>query len=256
MVRRIACVALAFLCLAPVRARAGAMTSVPATGKTAAVPIYIARPLGSGPFPGVLLLHGCDGFNGFGAVAADRLAAHGYIAVALDSLGVQAPFAGCTDEDGSLNEAADARATLAWMRAQPYVAGDRLAVMGFSMGGSAVLDLIDAPQAVAPAPPGLRAAIAFYPLCDGHDGKVTVPLRIFDGDADEITPAAPCAAMVKAGKAAGKPLDITTYPGATHAFQVPGPDDRTFFGQPIRFDAAAAADSAAQVAAFLAESLK
>jgi dienelactone hydrolase len=256
MPRRIVLVALAFLCLSPAGATAGGMTMVPATGRTDAVPVYVAQPLGKGPFPAVLLLHGCDGFNGFGAVAADRLAAHGYVAVALDSLGVLDPFAGCVDnDDGASNEAADARVTLDWMRAQPYVVGDRLAVMGFSMGGTAVLNLIDPPRP-GPAPKGLRAAIAFYPLCDGHDGSVTVPLRIFDGDADEITPAAPCAAMVKAGKAAGKPLDITVYPGATHAFQVPGPDDRTFFGQPIRFDAEATADSALQVAAFLAESLK
>ncbi len=249
--------ALATFCLSPAAARAGAMTAVPATARTPAIPIYVARPLGSGTFPAVLLLHGCEGFNGFAAVAADRLATHGYVAVALDSLGVGEPYAGCIDDSmGSVNEAADARATLAWMRAQPYVAGDRLAVMGFSMGASAVLDLIDGQKAVEPAPPGLRAAIAFYPHCDGYDGNVTVPLRIFDGDADHITPAAPCSAMVKAGKAAGKPLDITVYPGATHGFVVPGPDDRTFFGEPIRFDPAAAADSAVQVAAFLADSLK
>jgi dienelactone hydrolase len=83
---------------------------------------------------------------------------------------------------------------------------------------------------------------------------VTVPLRIFDGDADTITPAPPCEALAKAGKAAGKPVEITVYPGATHGFQIPG--DHSFFGQPIRYDEAATKDSAAKVEQFLAASLK
>ena len=92
--------------------------------------------------------------------------------------------------------------------------------------------------------------MAYYPACEDRDGLVSVPLAIFDGSADQVTPAAPCAAMVKAGTAAGKPLTITTYPGATHGFDVPGPD-RTFSGQPIRFDRDAAIDSALQAFGFL-----
>jgi dienelactone hydrolase len=251
---RPAAFALALACLSPLRANAGAMTAVPATATSPAVPVYIARPVGPGPFPAVLLLHGCDGFNGFAAVAADRLTRLGYVAVALDSLGPQEPYAGCGDRDGSTDEAADARATLAWMRTLPYVSADRLAVIGFSMGASAVLNLVDPREPGAPAPAGLRAAVAFYPNCDRRDGNVAVPLRIFDGDADQITPAAPCAALAKAGAAAGKPVEITTYPGATHGFQIPG--EHTFFGQPIRYDEAATKDSAQKVEQFLAASLK
>ena len=51
--------------------------------------------------------------------------------------------------------------------------------------------------------------------------------------------------MVHAGAAAGKPIAITTYPGATHGFDVPGPD-RMFYGQPIHFDPKAAEDAALQ----------
>jgi dienelactone hydrolase len=123
------------------------------------------------------------------------------------------------------------------------------------MGGNAILALIDPIGAAVPPPAGVRVAIAYYPGCAGHDGNVTVPLAIFDGDADKITPAAPCAAMVKAGTAAGKTLQITTYPGATHGFVVPGPDF-TFFGEPIRFDPEAAADSAGKAVALLAKYLK
>jgi dienelactone hydrolase len=129
------------------------------------------------------------------------------------------------------------------MRTQPYIDPNRLAIVGFSMGADSALTLIDTHG--APPPPGVRVVADFYPACESYDGLVTVPLAIFDGDADRIAPAAPCAAMVKAGTAAGKSLTITTYPGATHGFDVPGAD-RTFYGQPVRFDQAAATDAALQ----------
>jgi dienelactone hydrolase len=225
----------------------GSMQSVPATASTPAIPVYVARPEGSGPFPAVLFLHGCEGFNGFLAVAADRLVPHGYVGVALDALaprGMQSACMGNSDGD----EAGAARAVLAWMRTQSYIAADRLAVGGFSMGAVAALSLIDTRGAAPPA--GLRAVADYYPSCIGRDGLVAVPVAIFDGDADQVTPAAPCAAMVQAGAAAGKTIAITTYPGATHGFDLPGPD-RTFYGQPIHFDGAAATDAALQTFHFL-----
>lgn len=235
-------------------AEAGGMTAVPPTATTPAVPIYIARPDGAGPFPAVLLLHGCDGFTGFGAVAADRLSFRGYVAVALDSEGPHSAPGACVDPKGSSTEAADARATLAWMRAQPYIRPDRLAVMGFSMGASATLDLIDRATGAADVPAGLRAAIAFYPACENRTANVAVPLIIFDGDADRITPAAPCAALVKAATDAGKTATITTYPGVTHAFNIPG-FNGTFYGEPIRYDSGATLDSAQRTEQFLARYL-
>jgi dienelactone hydrolase len=240
--------AFALLVLQARPAGAGGIAIVPAGASTPAVPVYVARPAGAGPFPAVLLLHGCEGLLGFETVAADRLAARGYVGVALDSLGVRPPLQACGDRAAALEQAADARAVLTWLRAQQYVAADRLAVIGYSMGGNAVLELIDPKVPVAP-PPGLRAAVAYYPYCDGRDGAVTVPLQIFAGDADAIAPATACSAMASAGKAAGKQIDIMVYPGATHGFELPGPE-RRFFGQPIRYDPNAAVESAQKIDAF------
>jgi dienelactone hydrolase len=223
-------------------AQAAVMLSIPATANTPAIGVYVARPSGDGPFPAVLFLHGCTGFDGFLAVAADRLAAHGYIGVAIDELGAHGMQTACGAGDGG-DEAKAARATLAWLQKQPYIVPDRLGVVGFSMGADAALSLIDTRGSAPPA--GLRVAAAYYPSCDDRDGLVNVPLAIFDGSADAVTPPGPCAAMASAGAAAGKPISITTYPGATHGFDVPGPD-RTFFGQPVHFDPAASADAALQ----------
>jgi dienelactone hydrolase len=228
------------------------MTTVPATATTPAIPVYIARPDGAGPFPAVLLLHGCSGVDGFLAVAADRLAMHGIVGVALDALtphGLRTACNGTSDGD----QVGAARATLAWLRGQSYVAADRLGVVGFSMGGNTTLALIDTPGTSAPR--GLRVAVTYYPSCTGRDGQVSVPLAIFDGDADTITPAAPCATMTQAATTAGKPVTLTTYPGATHGFDVPGPD-RLFYNVPIRYDATAAADAARKTYEFLVRYLE
>jgi dienelactone hydrolase len=224
-------------------AEGAVLTSVPATAHGPAVAVYIARPHDAAKHAAVVLLHGCAGFSGFVAVEADRLAARGYVAVALDALGPSEPDGACTDRDGAEKETAAAQATLAWLRSQEYVDADHLALIGFSMGGIAALNLIDPIGSTSPPPAGLRVAIAFYPSCEGHGGNLTVPLAIFDGDADKVAPAAPCAALVRAATSKGAIAQITTYPGATHGFDVPGPE-RTFFGEPIRFDPLAAADAA------------
>ena len=48
---------------------------------------YLTRPDGPGPFPAVVVLHGCPGFFGGYAEIADQLKSWGYVALAVDSLG-------------------------------------------------------------------------------------------------------------------------------------------------------------------------
>ena len=48
---------------------------------------YMARPTGPGPFPAVVLLHGCGGFHSSMISWADRLSRLGYAALAVDSFG-------------------------------------------------------------------------------------------------------------------------------------------------------------------------
>ena len=232
------------------RAEAGQTTSVPATGTTPAFPAYVAQPAAA-LAPGVLVLHGCEGYGRSYAGVADWLASHGYVAVAIDSLAPTGGRNACFDAmTGARTEAADARAALAWMRTQSFIDPNRLAIVGYSMGALATLDVMDA-QPSAPAPPGLQAAVAYYPFCRGRNAEnIRVPQRILDGDTDDWTPAPPCRLLADAAAAADKTVAITTYPGATHAFNFPGPD-RTVLGHHLGYNAPAAIDAAAQTLAFL-----
>jgi dienelactone hydrolase len=254
MILKLALLALAVCAVAmrPGVARAASLLLVPATSTTPAIPAYVVKPDGPGPFPAVVILHGCEGFNGLAAVAADRLAKLGYVVVALDTLTPNG-IPPCTHQDATNATADDARAALAWLATRPDVIADRLGIMGFSMGAGAALNIVDPAGRPASLPPGLRAVVAYYPGCVGHDGNVAVPVAIFIGALDQIASAAACATFAAAGGA--KPVLLNTYPGATHAFVIPGPD-REFAGTPVRYDEIATADSAIKTARFFAQYLK
>src|SRR5690349_4121596 len=57
---------------------------------------YLARPTGEGPFPAVVVLHGCGGFSSAGSLQlADQLKDWGYVALMVDSLTPRALTTAC-----------------------------------------------------------------------------------------------------------------------------------------------------------------
>jgi dienelactone hydrolase len=219
---------------------------------------YMSRPKGPGPFPAVLVLHGCSGLRELEIATVDGLARQGYVGVAIDTLKPQGLKNACEVKGARRVSAQYAAASLAWLVGQSYVRGDSLGVVGFSMGATEILDLIDPLTAQAP-PPSLRVAVAYYPACSGRDGAVTAPLLILDGDADDWTPAGSCQELARAGVASGKTVEITTYPGATHSFNVPRrtlTGEVTYLGHTLRYDASATADAEAKTNAFLGRYLR
>ena len=237
------------------RAEAGQIITIPASGAVPDVPAYVARPAEVPAGPGVLVLHGCEGFTRHYAEIADWLASKGYVAVAIDSLKPQGLRNACSDTTQSRTQAADARAALAWMRTQPYIDPAKLAILGYSMGAIATLDVMDS-RAITTPPDGLVAAVTYYPACSRRDApSLLVPLRILDGSADDWTPAPPCQLLADNAKDAGKTVVITTYPDATHAFNVDEPD-RTALGHHLSYNAAATTDAKMQTLNFLQQYLR
>ncbi|HEY1261088.1 MAG TPA: dienelactone hydrolase family protein [Xanthobacteraceae bacterium] len=212
---------------------------------------YLARPDGEGPFPAVVLLHGCAGFFGTMPTLADRLKSWGYATLAVDSLGPR----GITDRCGAqfIEQANDAYAALNYLSRQPFIDPGRVAVLGFSMGGGSALDVVEHGAINQLFPGKFAAAIAYYPWCSGRSAMVDTPTMILIGEADDWTSAVACREMVARPHADGAPVDLIVYPGAHHAFNFPEwqPGTRQF-GHWIEYDEAAAKDAEAKLRGFLA----
>jgi dienelactone hydrolase len=196
----------------------------------------------------VVALHGCGGIysNVKGREAlpsrrhqamAEMLVDEGYVVVFPDSFNSRGERELCTKPfDGraitQVQRRLDALAALAWLQAQPDIAPDRVALLGWSNGGGTVLATDNARQAVVaefrrthPAP-YFATAIAFYPSCVAYTRPETyraaAPLQIFIGASDDWTPAAPCVALGAAAAARNVALMVKVYPDSYHEFDAPG----------------------------------
>ncbi len=194
--------------------------------------------------PAVLLLHGCGGpYDRKGALSermldyVGALNAEGWHALVLDSLTTRGEKELCTQKIGSraitmTERRRDTFGALQWLAAQAQVDAKRLALLGWSNGGSAVLASSNARhpevKAAMEKGPKLRAAVAFYPGCEADLKRgyaPTAPLLMLSGGSDDWTAAAPCealAAQAQVGTGATKP-QIKVYPGAFHGFDALAP---------------------------------
>jgi carboxymethylenebutenolidase len=125
-------------------------------------PLAVAPPTALAP--ALIVLPEIDGFCEGTVAAARRLADAGYVALALD---LYAPYGSTPVLRGSedtmawlalLNDRrqlSDLALALAWLKARPGVDPDRVALLGFSVGGRYSMMLSTEPH-------GVRAVVAFY----------------------------------------------------------------------------------------------
>ncbi len=242
------------------------------------IPIALYRPSGAGPFPAVVLLHHCGGIRGVTNDWRQRLVGWGYVVAVPDSFTSRGfPKGVCGDgtKVTGATRALDAYAALHLLERQPDVLPGRIAAIGHSHGGVAVLSTVsESISMMARARSGVRsefrAAIAFYPWCGdrtadtfGNWGtyRTVAPLLILVGEKDDWTPAGPCRAMAEAAEHAGQTIQHTVYAGARHAFDSFAPvtrvaEARRGRGATIGGDPAAREDSIRQTRAFLERYLR
>lgn len=120
----------------------------------------------------------------------------------------------------------DAYRALALLATHPAIHRDRIAVMGFSKGGTVALYSSYTRFQRDWGPPGLRFAahLPFYPSCSIRlldEEKVAAPIRIFHGAADDWTPIASCREYVEPAVRSGVDARIHALAGAHHGFDVP-----------------------------------
>jgi dienelactone hydrolase len=227
----------------------------PATigGPGSNAPVELYRPAGPGPFPAMVILHGCDGIGRHYREWARRLSDWGYLTLLVDSFRPRGMRSVCNRGRDVPPEAqaTDGKAAAAFLATQPDVRGRRIGVIGFSHGGWAVLKAVLADS----DGPRFAAAIAFYPGCEAPTAPLVTDTLILIGDADDWTPAERCARWGRSVDPAGHSLVLRIYHGALHGFDAPLPP-HAYAGHWVGRDDAAADGAIAETRIFLAARLQ
>jgi dienelactone hydrolase len=201
---------------------------------------YLADGSGGKAAPGILVAHESPGITKHVQARTLALAALGYVAFALDLFGKH----DLDMEEGRRHTAlvvrtpglmyARANAALAVLARQPAVDRERLAAIGFCLGGVTVLEL-----ARHGAP--IRCAIGFHPglkrPAGSPDGPITAKILMMVGDLDPVVPQEDRAAFAQSMQAAGADWQLHVFGGVGHSFTNPAIDA---YGLPgFRYDARA-----------------
>lgn len=229
-----------------------------ADGVTVTLDAKLNVPDGDGPFPAVVMLHGCNGTDLSWEWEEGFLEQWGYVSLRIDSLGPRGVETVCGTADPVADSdvrVMDALAGHAFLASQSFVDAGRIGVVGWSDGGTTALksiagDIVDQVS----SSDMFEVAVAFYPRCRSHAPELDAPLLILVGSEDTATAPVLCEAM-KQEIRADHGFDLIVFPGATHAFDWEGAPS-TYQGHQIRYDPDVTAIAYMRMRAFLAQHLQ
>src|SRR4030042_2038735 len=221
----------------------------------------LIKPEGDGPFPAVVLLHGCEGMGEAGSDSynrwASRLKSWGYLTLQVDSFGPRGDSFICSNDDlmkkyvpKRAMDAYDAQSYLAGLR---FVDPKRIAVMGWSHGALSTIASVSEMTGKKIVP--FQASITFYPYCYKTLDDLDAPLMILIGGLDDWCPAELCSANIPKGGKTKHEVVLKVYPGAYHNFDWPDMNV-IYMGNVLQYNGQAASDSILRVKGFLEKHLK
>jgi dienelactone hydrolase len=192
-------------------------------------------------YPAVIVVHTIAGYRDANeGYAAAELRKAGFATLTYDSFAARGTTgAALSGSPGYLPVGvADAYAALRLLSAEPRIDADRIAIIGFSYGGE-VAHLVafeTLRSALNSGPRRFAAHVAFYP--GGNFGAIAergaytgAPVLMLLGGKDDNLPVTKIESYLAYASAAGAPAPIETviYPGATHAWTVPGLGSARFY---------------------------
>jgi carboxymethylenebutenolidase len=183
---------------------------------------YLALPDGAGKHPAIIVIHEWWGLNDWVKEQAQKYAAQGYVALAVDLYRGKVAtnqdeahvlMRGLPDDRGMR----DLEAAFTYLSSRPDVNAGKIGSIGWCMGGSWSLKLaVDQPK--------LAACVVNYgwlPSEPALVAKIKAPVQGNFGADDQGIPPKDVKAFEAAMKTDGKVADIKIYDGAGHAFQNP-----------------------------------
>lgn len=187
------------------------------------VSAYLCVPEGKGPHPAVMVIHEWWGLTPWVKEGAERLAAEGYVTLAIDLY--RGNVAETADDAHQLmrgvpedRAARDLKAAFAYLRERKDVAADAIGSIGWCMGGGYSLQ-------AAVAIPELSASVVCYGRLVTDSSAIAgigaSVLGIFGG-LDKGIPEKSVLEFEGTAKGMKKRVAVTIYPEAGHAFMNPG----------------------------------
>jgi len=213
------------------------------------VQAVLYTPEGKGPFPALVVIHEWWGLTDWVKEQASKLAEQGYVALAIDlyrgkvadTPELAHELMRGVPEDRALR---DLHAAVEYLRSQPNARQDRIASIGWCMGGGYALD-------VALQEATLRAAVINYGhLATDPDSlkKINAEILGIFGGKDGGIPVEDVKKFEQTLKQDGKKIEVKIYPDAGHGFENPN--------NKAGYRADDAADAWQRTVTFLANTLK
>jgi carboxymethylenebutenolidase len=239
---------LAFILLFALGSSAATSKNVSYKSGDDAVQAVIYTPEGKGPFPGILVIHEWWGLNDWVKEQASKLSDLGYVTLAVDLY--RGKVATTPDEAHEImrgvpedRAARDLHAAFEFLKSQSTVKKDRIASIGWCMGGGYSFD-------VALQEPTLTADVINY----GHLAtdpeslkKINASILGIFGGQDRGIPVDDVKKFEQSMKQLGKKVEIVIYANSGHAFE--NPNNKT------GYRADDAADAWKRTVTFLADTL-
>ena len=233
------------------------------------------KPEGAGPFPVVIALHGCGGLSGHSEPVlpryrdwAEQLLKDGKAVLFPDSYGSRELGPQCHVRERKITarreRVSDILASRQWLMQQSWVARDRISLLGWANGASALLWAVRPQLLLHRAEPDFRSAVAFYPDCrlsSRLGWSARIPTLVLIGANDDVSSPPACRQMVEGAHGRSALTRIVVYPSAYHDFDRPNlplhtADQNTDVADPdkghVGTNADARADSQKRVAEWLA----
>ena len=236
---------------------------VPQEGVT--IPYTVATgsltvPEGDGPFPAVVLMHGCSGLDPEvrkgNNVHVQHLVSEGFVTLIVDSFGPRRLGDVVCNETGEELEAfryrqRDAVYALRFLKSQPFVDAGKIYLMGQSHGGWVLLQM--AVSRTIPVSDRFRAAVAYYPWCGDQQLRFELhtPVLVLIGEDDDWTPAHRY--LLAKRYAHGEAFEVVVYENAHHSFDLPMGGPYRYKGHTVGGNRTAAGDARKRMVAWFRE---
>jgi dienelactone hydrolase len=187
----------------------------------------ITWPEGPGPFPVMVIIHGCTGLRPVHNSWVAEMRAAGFMTVLPDQFAPLGVTETCTaSSPRQWEQLRHVHSIIRAIQRRPDVRPDRVFVMGFSMGAilttgvsSTQWETMDPITETSPLPP-VRAGIAVYGTCSWFPAATVAPLLLILPSLDDLTPARDCIDWAKGVRRGPQPR-VLVLEGAHHGFDDP-----------------------------------